>query len=64
MSIMYCHKHDTHFDSDLESDCVECENECEFCAGTGVVNEDVSDGEGHTMRGVGDEKPCICQVTK
>lgn len=41
----------------------ECEVEevCEFCLGEGEVSEDVDDGEGHTMRGVGTRK-CICRV--
>lgn len=61
MSIIYCEKHDRYVDTDY-SDCPECEEECEHCEGTGVVNEDVDDGEGHTMRGVGRELPCICQL--
>jgi hypothetical protein len=27
MSMIYCHKHDKHYDSDYDTDCVECENE-------------------------------------
>jgi len=33
------------------------EGECVECGGDGEVAEDVDDGEGHTMRGVG-RKPC------
>lgn len=35
---------------------------CPYCNGEGVIATDVDDGEGHTMRGVGDSKPCICQI--
>lgn len=37
---------------------------CEYCGGTGEIATDVDDGEGHIMRGVGDLKPCICQIKK
>lgn len=37
---------------------------CEYCGGTGVVNADVDDGEGHLMKGVGAEEKCICQIEK
>lgn len=40
------------------------ESECEHCGGAGVYNEDEDDGEGHTMRGVGKEVECICQLKK
>lgn len=36
------------------------EEKCEICDGSGYVQVDVDDGEGHTMKGVGVEK-CICQ---
>lgn len=62
MSIIYCHKHDRHYDSDFEDDRPKCEELCEYCNGEGVVATDVDDGEGHLMRGVGDSKPCICQI--
>lgn len=39
-----------------------CEEECEHCGGEGVVRTDADDGEGHIMRGVGGEVPCICQI--
>lgn len=39
------------------------ENECtcEECDGTGFVAYDAEDGEGHTMRGAGGMRVCICQ---
>lgn len=37
------------------------EEVCTDCYGTGIVATDEDDGEGHTMRGVGESK-CICQV--
>lgn len=61
MSIIYCEKHHRHYDSDFDIDCLECEEECEYCGGTGEVATDEDDGEGHIMRGVGTEK-CICQI--
>jgi len=36
------------------------EERCEHCNGTGEVNTDEDDGEGHIMRGVGTTQ-CICQ---
>lgn len=36
-------------------------DKCEWCGGTGEVATDVDDGEGHTMKGVGVMKKCICQ---
>ena len=62
MSIIYCEKHHRHFDSDFDSECPECEEECEFCGGEGVVTTDADDGEGHIMRGAGNEVPCVCQL--
>jgi hypothetical protein len=62
MSIIYCHKHDHHFDSDEEVDCPQCESECEDCNGTGELLEDVLDPDsGRYMRGVGVKK-CHCQL--
>jgi len=57
MSIMYCEKHDEHFDSDFHT-------ECEECGGGGYVTEDADDGEGHIMRGAGDWVRCICNLKK
>jgi len=34
-----------------------------ICDGSGVVSTDEDDGEGHTMRGVG-ERPCLCNPVK
>lgn len=34
---------------------------CVECGGTGIISTDESDGEGHTMRGVGTQK-CLCQL--
>lgn len=39
-------------------------NICEYCAGTNYLSMDVDDGEGHTMRRVGNMKKCICQIEK
>lgn len=38
--------------------------DCEWCAGSGVVATDEDDGEGHTARGVGDDRPCLCTKTQ
>lgn len=63
MSIIYCHKHDTHYDSDYDTDCVNCEEECEECKGEGEVAVDVLDPDsGRYMKGVG-MTPCICQLS-
>ncbi len=59
MSIMICEKHDRHYDSDF-TDCPECEDECEYCGGTGETATDETDSDGNIMRGVGTQK-CICQ---
>lgn len=46
--------------------CVDCQAECqvdevcETCRGTGEIDTDESDGEGHTMRGVGTTKCPDC----
>ena len=37
------------------------ESVCQECFGTGEISTDESDGEGHTMRGVGTRK-CECQI--
>lgn len=37
------------------------EGECAECGGTGKVDCDEDDGEGHTQRGVG-ERMCMCRV--
>jgi hypothetical protein len=34
--------------------------DCDLCAGSGVVATDEDDGEGHTARGVSDDRPCLC----
>ena len=49
-----------------DASCENCgwEEVCEFCHGSGTTHEDVDDGEGHLMRGVGKEIPCICQIEK
>ena len=36
--------------------------ECDYCGGEGVITGDADDGEGHLMRGAGDEETCICQL--
>lgn len=62
MSIIYCHKHDQHFDSDYDTDCSVCEEECEVCEGEGEVARDVFDPDsGQYMPGVG-TSVCICQL--
>lgn len=62
MSIIYCEKHHRHFDSDFDSECPECEEECEFCGGEGEVTVDEFDPDsGQMMRGVGHQK-CVCQL--
>jgi rubrerythrin len=40
---------------DIDSD---YEDKCEVCGGEGWVREDASDGEGHIMRGAGDDVRC------
>lgn len=62
MSIIYCDKHDKHFDSDFEEDCPKCEEECEHCGGEGEVAVDVLDPDSmRYMAGVGSQ-PCICRL--
>lgn len=34
---------------------------CEYCLGEGYVVSDADDGEGHIMRGAGEEVKCVCQ---
>ena len=62
---MYCHKHDEHYDSDLQTDCSGCDEEtteCEICEGTGEVAVDEFDPDsGRYMAGVGTQK-CICRI--
>ena len=45
--------------------CKDCKEHCEFvcadCGGTGEIAVDETDGEGHTMKGVGSQK-CHCQI--
>lgn len=40
---------------------VEEDEQCTMCDGEGVVAVDESDGEGHYMRGVGEQK-CLCRL--
>lgn len=40
MSIIYCHTHDRHVDTDYETDCPECEEEVEVAPGIYQSKED------------------------
>lgn len=57
-------KHCKHQDDFVEK-CyhVECNQVCPYriCDGSGEINTDVDDGEGHTMRGVGSSR-CPCST--
>lgn len=60
----YCDAEDTcrtlHMCNRCGFDC-EVTKVCMYCLGTGKISIDEEDGEGHTMRGVGEQR-CYCQI--